>query len=707
MIWTENSPNTAQKVVVTSAPSSIQSQRTLDSMVNLQQPQQQLLHSELAQRFKQPLNNLLILDWLVCSNLPFTIVDDPRWRRQQLYNNPLIDERDLPHTRTITRLLMAEYQRAVPKIKELLRTARGMIHLTFDGWTSRRFTSFVGIHAHFIDRNFKRWVLLLGLPALVKRHTGSDVADEVLAIIRFFEIEDRVGYCTLDNESKNGITMVKIGQQLGFDGEERQISCAPHALQLAVRALLYGDGCKHLPLDEVLQNWLRDSFADEDEETRALEEAFGVEDSNLEDESDREDSDVEAGDEEDDSESSADSFISSSDTTETNSQEEFNLPEDQIEAASQAFNYPAPTQLNTRSMARYQKKGPFGKLHNHGNCFHRSSQLVGAFHKAQKDVDPSAVIKEWVHNGATRWQSDEAMAARALLLQPAIRRLYSNLEEQWEADGQKAKDKPQLLEFRLGRQDWFVVEAIQSILEPFKMASKKLQGNGPAGALDQYFPQMELLLLHLEDCGRGNCYREREDPDHPAGPPIQENVKLFANLDQQERRFLKAYIRVGLWKLQRYYDKLTNLAYAAAVIFNPSLKMTGLQGIFDAEPQRQQGAWREDYLRRLKACWVDNYKNRCVLAGEKSLWDPTNLSEGLQTHKPTPKTNIKLFSRYFNAANDSTPPTTPTRFLIPKTHKIHSHLPREGKGRARIPSRGRPTTRIRYRTSSSNTYQSL
>lgn len=130
-----------------------------------------------------------------------------------------------------------------------------MIHITFDGWTSRRYTSFIGIHAHFIDVNFRRWTLLLSLPALFRRYKGDDIADEVLAILRFFEIESRMGYCTLDNESKNGTTMMNIGEQLGFDGEERQIRCAPYGLQLAVKALLYGEGCKRLPLDEVLSSW--------------------------------------------------------------------------------------------------------------------------------------------------------------------------------------------------------------------------------------------------------------------------------------------------------------------------------------------------------------------------------------------------------------------------------------------------------------------
>jgi hypothetical protein len=89
------------------------------------------------------------------------------------------------------------------------------------------------------------------------------------------------------------------------------------------------------------------------------------------------------------------------------------------------------------------------------------------------------------------------MAARALELRRPLERFQTTLHDQWEAAGDKEKDRPLVLEFQLGPRDWRVVEAIQKILVPFKVASKQLQGDGPKGALDQYFPQMEYLILHL------------------------------------------------------------------------------------------------------------------------------------------------------------------------------------------------------------------
>lgn len=74
----------------------------------------------------------------------------------------------------------------------------------------------MGFHAHFVDKDFRKWAFLLRLPALVKRHTVPDIADEVLAVTRFFEIEDSVNYWPLDNDSKNGTAMIKISEELWF-----------------------------------------------------------------------------------------------------------------------------------------------------------------------------------------------------------------------------------------------------------------------------------------------------------------------------------------------------------------------------------------------------------------------------------------------------------------------------------------------------------
>ncbi|KAM4056759.1 ribonuclease H-like protein [Hirsutella rhossiliensis] len=156
-------------------------------------PRDQTLLSNLHTLFDPKMNQLLLLDWLTYHNLPFNVVNSERFRRLLLYNNPALQEGQIPTGKTLVNLLLDEYNRALGPLCELLQRARSMIHFTFDGWTSRQNTSFLGINAHFIDQDWNQWGILLALPALAKRHTGAALADEVADTICAFGLEDRIG----------------------------------------------------------------------------------------------------------------------------------------------------------------------------------------------------------------------------------------------------------------------------------------------------------------------------------------------------------------------------------------------------------------------------------------------------------------------------------------------------------------------------------
>jgi hypothetical protein len=76
-------------------------------------------------------------------------------------------------------------------MKALLQTAKGLIHLTFDSWTSRQNDPYLGINACFVDRDWKQQTVLLGLQPLQGTHTGASIADEVAVVLKFFEVENR------------------------------------------------------------------------------------------------------------------------------------------------------------------------------------------------------------------------------------------------------------------------------------------------------------------------------------------------------------------------------------------------------------------------------------------------------------------------------------------------------------------------------------
>jgi hypothetical protein len=535
-------------------------------------PRDQSLLSNLHTLFDPAMNQLLLLDWLTYHNLPFNLVNSERFRRLLLYNNPCLQEGQIPSDRTLVNLLEKEYNRALDPVKALLQRARSMIHFTFDGWTSRQNASFLGINAHFIDRDWKQWRILLALPALRKRHTGAALADEVADTICAFSLQNRIGYFTLDNAANNDTATEALANEFDFDQYERRIRCAPHFLNLAVKAMMYGG--KKDNFDELLAHWGDQDFMTEQDEQRQLSDAVNA----------------------------------------LESDDDFDSPvlEEDLElntiTGDSKDSCLVPEMVDAVKMEKYRKCGPFGKLHNIGIALRTSSQLLEDFHEAQRQTAPDEPVLTWVQNVCTRWQSDEAMASRALLKRSALNRMFSIIEERWISHGGREQDRPVILKEKLSLEDWKVVSVFQKILQPFKVASKQLQGAGipcqrsTSGGFDEYFQVVEMLLDHLELAVQGVVIEENDDQ-------TMEEVHLFDDMDTKTRRLLKIYIKLGWKKLNDYYSKLTSTAYVAAVVFHPCKKWRTLEQLWNQLPSRQASEWKRTYSASLTRIWKTKYKN--------------------------------------------------------------------------------------------------
>ncbi|KAM4067485.1 ribonuclease H-like protein [Hirsutella rhossiliensis] len=205
-------------------------------------PHDQFLVSKLRGRFNSKGLRVLLLDWITYHNLPFDIVNTERFQRLLLYGNPLLDATHIPSGKTLLRMLESEYRGAVGPVTEVLRTARSQVHFSFDGWSSKSYTAFLGINAQFIDHDFAQHRILLGLRPLSGKHNGASLADEVADTLAFWQVNnpDTVGYFTLDNAANNDTCMEDLAFEHGFSPGERRIRCAAHILNLCVRAMLYG-----------------------------------------------------------------------------------------------------------------------------------------------------------------------------------------------------------------------------------------------------------------------------------------------------------------------------------------------------------------------------------------------------------------------------------------------------------------------------------
>jgi hypothetical protein len=136
-------------------------------------------------------------------------------------------------------MLVNEYNRHREAVIRLLRNSPGFIHIAFDGWSSRNKYSLYGITCSFLDQHFRVQKIVLGLPELQVRHTGENIAAEVIEILSSYRIEDKVGYFTLHNASNNDTATVAIADYFGFEGgRQRQVRCIGHIMNL-VKAFLF------------------------------------------------------------------------------------------------------------------------------------------------------------------------------------------------------------------------------------------------------------------------------------------------------------------------------------------------------------------------------------------------------------------------------------------------------------------------------------
>ncbi|XP_044715230.1 Ribonuclease H-like protein [Hirsutella rhossiliensis] len=328
-------------------------------------PHDQFLVSKLRGRFNSKGLRVLLLDWITYHNLPFDIVNTERFQRLLLYGNLLLDATHIPSGKTLLRMLESEYRGAVGPVTEVLRTARSQVHFSFDGWSSKSYTAFLGINAQFIDHDFAQHRILLGLRPLSGKHNGASLADEVADTLAFWQVNnpDTVGYFTLDNAANNDTCMEDLAFEHGFSPEERRIRCAAHILNLCVRAMLYGSKQENFAAIVAADG---DDLDDEEEQVdQAIDEALNGE--------------MKDGTDEDPGANTA-----------------VDIPEEDLTSS-----HPAPDEINAASFREYSQNGAPGMLHNIGLQL-RNTQLYEHFLQSQRKESGHGTTLHWAFNNATR-----------------------------------------------------------------------------------------------------------------------------------------------------------------------------------------------------------------------------------------------------------------------------------------------------------------
>ncbi|KAJ6436881.1 MFS multidrug transporter [Purpureocillium lavendulum] len=218
-------------------------QRTLFDVVDIDthRPKDQALMNAFISSFEPLRFQHLLIRWVACDNIPFHKLESPYFRDLMAYaNSAIADSGSIPTHSTIRDWIVRSFNRHKGVVTELLRRSLSRINVSFDAWSSRKFTSLLGLTVHFLDDEGKFRTFLLGLPRIEGRHCGENLADRVSEIIHEYGFEDRVGHFVTDNAENNGTCLEDLGIELGFNKKHRRLRCCGHIINLVARSILFG-----------------------------------------------------------------------------------------------------------------------------------------------------------------------------------------------------------------------------------------------------------------------------------------------------------------------------------------------------------------------------------------------------------------------------------------------------------------------------------
>ena len=89
----------------------------------------------------------------------------------------------------------------------LLYQSGAKIYISFDLWSSPNHYSILGIISYFIDCNFKACTILLGLKRLIGSHSGENIAQLLIEVVKIYKLAKVLRFYILDNVGDNDTSL--------------------------------------------------------------------------------------------------------------------------------------------------------------------------------------------------------------------------------------------------------------------------------------------------------------------------------------------------------------------------------------------------------------------------------------------------------------------------------------------------------------------
>jgi len=176
----------------------------------------------------------LVANWVVCDIQPFSVVECEEWRQMIAKFDP----RYRFHNRhTLKENIINLFDEKLKVVKLVVRQIPGKVALTSDMWTASNSSSFLSLTLHYVDSSWKLKNFLLDIIPIEVRHSGYNMANAIMEVLRKFGLAEKTLALTTDNAS----SMITCGEFIVEELEEEfqnldfaHYRCAAHVLNLAV-----------------------------------------------------------------------------------------------------------------------------------------------------------------------------------------------------------------------------------------------------------------------------------------------------------------------------------------------------------------------------------------------------------------------------------------------------------------------------------------
>lgn len=154
----------------------------------------------------------ILIEFIVEGKHPFSIVSERKFQALLKSLNPNII---IPSRFTIQSRCVNKLETLKPKVKALIMNAQSKISITTDIWTSDyKNIPFAALTAHFFDKAFKLYHILLDFCHIPFPHNGAQIKNKIKEALFEFEISEKIISITTDNASANISGMKELQEEL-------------------------------------------------------------------------------------------------------------------------------------------------------------------------------------------------------------------------------------------------------------------------------------------------------------------------------------------------------------------------------------------------------------------------------------------------------------------------------------------------------------